>query len=100
MSAWDGGFRDRWAASCPYPPHVTPILEHRPGLEPGKSGVAVRRLVHFGIRCVAPRHGFEPRVTALETVSLTIGNRGKPGRPGGSRTHMSVRRHVLSVLRK
>ncbi len=25
---------------------------------------------------VAPGHGFEPRVTALETVSLTIGNPG------------------------
>jgi hypothetical protein len=29
----------------------------------------------IGLRCVALRGGFEPPVTALETVSLTIGNR-------------------------
>jgi hypothetical protein len=41
-----GGFRDRWATSCPSPPN----LERRPGLEPGKGGFAIRRLDLFGIR--------------------------------------------------
>ena len=46
------GFRDQWATICPSPP-----LERRARLELAKSGVAIRRLVHFSIRRVVKELG-------------------------------------------
>src|SRR6266481_6343813 len=62
----------------PYPPDTRNLAESL-GIEPSRASawhVSSVLAYHLPHSPLAPGHGFEPRVTALETVSLTIGNPG------------------------
>ena len=50
------------------------------------------RRAHRLLAVLALRRGFEPRMTALETVSLTIGNRSTFKNGGGAGNRTPVRR--------
>ena len=50
-------------------------MEHKVGFEPTNKGFAVpaiRPLWYLCFDCLAPVHGFEPRLVVLETIVLAV----------------------------
>jgi hypothetical protein len=60
------------------------LMERRPGLEPGKTGVAIPRLDHFGIRRLTWREWGDsnPLLAVLEAAALPVALHSRGGSPG------------------